>query len=71
MIILDNRDGSTNLQVMHVKKSADQNINLSIDNMVYIPDTNENRVRNEGICLCCMGANWKNVYLCAIAFIHR
>lgn len=70
-MLLDNRDGTTNLQVMHVKKSIDQqNINLSVDNMVYISDMKENTVRNEGTFHCNDGKLLEKVYIWAKTSIN-
>ncbi|RZC42273.1 death-inducer obliterator 1 [Asbolus verrucosus] len=35
---LNAKSGSTNLQVMHINKSDDQSVEVAVDNMLYVPD---------------------------------
>lgn len=43
MFILEQRNGPTNIKIMKIVKSEKQNIDITVDNVTYMPD-----VVNEG-----------------------
>lgn len=43
MFVLEQRNGPTNIQIMKINKSDKQGIDISVDNVTYMPD-----VINEG-----------------------
>lgn len=43
-IIVEQRNGPTNIQIMKINKSEKQNIDIIVDNVTYMPD-----VVNEGM----------------------
>lgn len=44
MFVAEQRNGPTNIQIMKVNKSDKQGIDISVDNVTYMPD-----VVNEGL----------------------
>lgn len=43
MFVLEQRNGPTNIKIMKIVKSEKQNIDITVDNVTYMPD-----VVNEG-----------------------
>lgn len=46
MFIIENRNGPTNIQIMKINKSEKQNIDITVDNVTYMPDAlNEGKTK--------------------------
>lgn len=47
MFVVEQRNGPTNIKIMKIVKSEKQNIDITVDNVTYMPDVvNEGKIVN-------------------------